>query len=363
MTTVDVSKVFDCSDLSNFIASIVEILPFSGFSMSRFYTCEVQGVRFLTKVCLYSKSANEIYAKPRSDLMPHPDAEISILKLFKKKFIDEGVTPCILELAYVKVCNDLSKLVPSDEVCKRLTLEYRVAPEDDVLQYICKHHDLVRNDLAHNRCAFLVLERCDMSLDTYLQHSISTPLSVVVFKALLFMIIQTFYAIKKVYPKFHHYDLHTDNIVLKFDRDYKFKPTKPRFLLYHIADEEYYVPYFGIIPKIIDFGFSTVPEEGIISSATEDKHIMFYRSKNDMMFLFYHIYHVVATSGRERLDRIDKILCALEPTRSYVHFYTEHIRKIEDQLPTYEDMIKNNVFHEYKKYRAKPNQIYKTYYS
>lgn len=355
------SKVFDCSDIHNFTSTIVEVLPFFGYSKPHFYTCEVQGVRFLTKMCLYRKSISELYVKSGKNVIPQNDAEVRILQLFKKKFIERGITPCILELEYVKICEDMSKLIPDEDTCNRLTLDMRVTPEEEPLLHICKHADLIKRGLANNKCSFLVLERCDISIDIYLQRNINMPVSVTIFKSIIFMIIYTLFAITRTYPGFHHYDLHTGNIMLKFDRNYKFKPNKPMFLVFQFDGEEYHVPYFGIIPKIIDFGFSVVPEEGIISDVTEDKNIMFTRIDNDVILLFHHIYHIVDMYGADRLEWIDKIFRALDPTRSYVHFYTEYIRKIESELPTYEDMIKNKVFNDYKKYRGTADQIYKTY--
>jgi serine/threonine protein kinase len=359
---ITAGNLFDCSNLADFIASIVQVLPFKGISMSRFYDCDIDGVRFLTKLCFYRKSAPELYGKKSKNTLPHTDAEINILRVFKKRFTDRNITPCILELVYYKVCNSLSKITPRNKVCEQLVLEYKdYGPAEDVAQTICKHADLVHNGLAHDKCAFLVLDKCDITLDTYLQRSVNTPISTAVFKSLLFQIIYTLYAINKVYPKFRHYDLHTENIMLKFDPTYKFKATNQKFLVFTIDGEKYYMPYFGIIPKIIDFGFSSLPEEGIVSNAVEDRAQMYFRSQNDLLLLFHWIYHILKQSGGDKLGRIDKLLQHLEPNRTYVQYYTEYIRKVETEIPTYEDMIKNRVWSEYKNSKVRPNQIYAEY--
>jgi hypothetical protein len=164
--------------------------------MSRFYICEIDGIRFLTKLCFYRKTPPEIYGKITKDVVAHIDAEINILKVFKENIIDKNISPCILELVYEKVCTSLSKLAPKENVCERLMLDYRESiPEDDVEQLLCKYNDLIKNGLAHDKCAFLVLEKCDMSLSDYLKRSINTPVSMAVFKSLLFLIIYTMYVI------------------------------------------------------------------------------------------------------------------------------------------------------------------------
>ncbi len=343
-------KIFDCRDLSNFVAAIVQVLPYRGASMSRFYTCDVSGIRFLTKLSFYRKTPREIYGKPSKNVLPHADAEINILKIFRTKITDRNLTPCILEMIYYKICDTPD--TPSHTVCDRLLFAESNA-RDDLAQILCRQADLVKNKLARDRCAFLVLDRCDMSLDEYLRKTIDTPATIAIFKSLLFMIIFTIYTISKVYPKFHHYDLHTENIMLKFDQNFKFNPAAMKFLVFPVDGVSHYIPYFGIIPKIIDFGYSVLPEEGIISNVTEDLMTMYYRSQNDLLFLFHWIY----ITSLDKLGRVDKILQKIEPNRSYVHYHAEHIRKIEKKIPTYSQMINNNVWAEYRK--AQPNaQIY-----
>lgn len=353
------SNIFNCSDLTDFISSIIYVMPFKGVSMSRFYMCKLDGFRFLTKLCFYRKTPPEIYGKVSKNVIPHIDAEINILKIFKEKFIDTNITPCILELIVAKVCEGISKIVPKERVCERLMLDYSESvPEDDIDQLMCKYYDLVKNDLAHDKCAFLVLDKCDMNIDDYLRKSVNTPVSMAVFKSLLFMIIYTIYAINQVYPRFRHYDLHTENIMLRFDPSYKFRATNPKFLVFMIDGEQYSVPYFGIIPKIIDFGYSSLPEEGIVSNATEDRVQMYFRSDNDLLFLFHFIHYTLSHTGGDKLGRVDKLLTKLEPNRTYIHYNTEHIRKVANKIPTYEQMVKNRAFAEYKKYKPPKNQIY-----
>lgn len=346
--------IFSCGDLSNFINTIVQILPFKGASMSRFYICEYDGVRFLAKLCFYRKTPIELYGVASKHVIPHTDAEINILKIFRDKITNKGLTPCILELIYSKICTGVSKVVPGD--CEYATTND--SPKGDIGSVMCKYADLVNNGLAHDKYAFLVLDKCDITFDDYLRRSINTPVSIAVFKSLLFQIIYTVYAINKIYPKFRHYDLHTDNIMLKFDTSYKFKANNPKFLIFTIGGVKYAIPYFGIIPKIIDFGFSTLPEEAVISNATEDQVQMYFRSQNDLLFLFHHINYTLTHSGGDKLGRVSKMLRQLEPNQTYIQYYTEHIRRVADKIPSYESMIKNKLWGEYKNVTVLKNQIY-----
>lgn len=360
---IDASNLFNCNDISLFESSIVQVLYFRGYSKSRFYMCELHGVRFLTKLSFYNKTFNEIEGRASPKVMPQADAEILILKLLRETVIETGVSPCILELVADKTCTRVARMSPTRAECEQLIVDYNISnPSDSIDQIFCNYMNLVKNGLAHDKCAFLVLEKCDMPLDEYIQKSVNTPIGLAVFKSILFMIIHAIYSISKIYPGFRHYDLHTDNIVLKFDHGYKFKANEPRFLAFHVESDIYYVPYFGIIPKIIDFGFGVIPEEGIISNIVEDKYHMYHRAENDLLFLFYHIYVTSVNSRNPKIKDIEKILSALEPNKTYKHYYMEYIRKVDKLLPTYEQMVKNKIFNEYKKYVVKPNQVHSEYF-
>jgi serine/threonine protein kinase len=316
----------------------------------------------MTKLSIYKKTGPELYGKENRRIIPQADAEIKILKIFKSKIIDKNITPCILELVYDHTCSKVESATPSNKVCDEiLTDSSHPDIHSSVMGFMCKYKDLVKNGLAHNKFSFLVMERCDTLLDDYLKKSVSTPVSIAVFKSIIFQIIYTIYAINKIFPGFRHYDLHTDNVMLKFDSGYKFKATNPKFLVFHVDDEEYCVPYFGIIPKIIDFGFSILPEKGVVSNITADNDMMFKRVDNDLLFLYHHIYLAILQENVDTAGKIEKILTALEPNRTFANFYAEHIRKIAKSIPTYEQMVKNRIFHEYKKYRVPQSQIYAEY--
>lgn len=381
-------KLFDCSDLTSFIYSIVRILPFSGSSESKFYICSYdsiivnrhagnkppvvspnvdvtgtnisvdknvrKGGHFLTKVYFFYKSPKELYGDSNgSHTLAHADAEIKILTVLKR-LKDKNITPCILGLEYSKICGGVNKVAKD---CAERGLMHS---EDDAGLQLCEYLNMVNAGLAYDKYAFLVLEMCDMTLTNYLHNVVDAPLGVAIFKSLLFQIVYTVYVIKRMYPGFHHYDLHMDNVMLKIDPKYKYKVSNQKYIVYTIDDVSYTVPYFGVVPKIIDFGFAMIPEEGIISNIVEDKRIMYKRSKNDLLFLFHHINYALESTPKRYLTRVQKILQSLEPNQSYVHYITDNIRQHEDTIPTYEQMVSNKVWNEYK-HSVDNADIYETY--
>ena len=74
-------------------------------------------------------------------------------------------------------------------------------------------------------------------------------------------------------------------------------------------------------------------------------------------FLFHYIYLTISYN-ENKLENINNILSRLEPNQLYVKYYTEYIRKNEDKIPTYYDMLKNNIWDEYINNTLQKSQIF-----
>jgi serine/threonine protein kinase len=316
----------------------------------------------------YRKSAPELYSRLPKTVVHQTDAEIQILKILRREFIYKGVTPCILEIIFDRVCEGVSSQTPTEEACDEIVLKKKESPFTNVSNTLCRYADLVAGGLAHDKCAFVVLERCDMSFDDYLKKDITTPISASIIRSLLFQIVYTMYAIKRRYPKYHHYDLHTENVMLKLDRSYKFSANNQKYLKFTIPSrsggtktDTFIIPYFGIIAKIIDFGFSAIPEEGVVSDAVQDRISMFNRSDNDLLFLFHWIAAITRKNKTDPNSHVIKMLKQLDPTEMFLVYNTERIRGVEDKIPSYEDMVYSAVFKEFANVEVPQNHIYGTY--
>jgi len=339
--------LFNCDNLTAFTHSIIKQMPVYGVSQSNFFICSYHtptaGVAnshnyFLTKVYFYHKTPKEIYAGVSSDsrTMAQADTEIRVLTLLRP-LIDKAVTPCILRMDYHKICTGVVAKCSNN-----------LMREDPGEINLCEYLSLVNNGLAHDKYAFLVLEMCDITLNTYLHNIVDAPIAVAIFKSIIFQVIHAFFVIKRKYPGFRHGDLHTDNVMISIDHDFKYDARDQRYSLFIIDSVKYYVPYFGITPKIIDFGYTVIPEANIISNAVDDRVLMFKRSDNDLLFLFHYINYTLETHPKKNLGRIKELLRSLEPNMSYVHYLTESIRANASIIPSYEDMIKNKAWKEYK---------------
>ncbi len=341
--------IFSCRDVRKFADTVEEILPYRGYSTSKFFMCKIGKVKFLTKLCFYRKTEAALYGKARRGKVSQTDAEIFILDKLKEKIIAAGISPCILEILYFKICEGVKHLQPAASECANLATS-DISIIGSVEQTFCRYGELVRNGFAYDRCAFLVLERCDISLGEYIRRTINTPIAADIIRSILFMIIYTLYALRRIYPKFRHGDLHTENIMLIYDKNFQLSISKPKFIRVIMPHGTALVPYFGITPKIIDFGFAVLPEENIISDIVDNKLHMFYQIDNDVLMLLHYIYLTSLKAADSKtaagfLGKIEKLLQQIEPSKVYIQYNTEYIRKVKTS--GYLEMLQSAAFSNY----------------
>lgn len=153
MASKQITNIFSCDKLDNFINCIQEILPYRGYSESKFFICQIDDVEFLTKLSFYKKTNPEIYSKGNTEIInisPH-DAEIGILKILKKRIIDTNISPCILELLFTQKCNYIDGIISDPSTCDKFLIDGPKNIKETVLNMFCKHLDLVKSGLAHKK--------------------------------------------------------------------------------------------------------------------------------------------------------------------------------------------------------------------
>jgi serine/threonine protein kinase len=335
------SDLFDCTNMSPFIESITAVLPYEGMtSLGRLYDCMYDGIPFLTKVLFYVKTVAEIYVD--DDYKPPADAEIAILQILQQKFVRSGRTPCIVELIYSKRCSNVANI--NAAMCQHNNLNPSSVPSTDLSGHICEFASLVESKLATDMMAFVVMEKCHLSLREFVRIAAPQPIAFHMIKGILFQLIFTLTVITDDYPQFRHGDLHDDNVMLKFDLNYTFDPSSPSVVQYKRNGKKWYVPYFGFVPKIIDFGHSTIPEEGIISAAAGDRKLAFYRAGIDILFLLHCIRIQLGSSNRVKLHELseyDRFFATLDPTGLYIMFNTAKIRESKEVPESYSIMLES----------------------
>lgn len=333
-----------CNLSNRFLSSDMIPLETHESHLSRLYISQLDNYWFMTKICFYPLSIPELYINVPK-VISHCEAEINILTEMRR-LLNEGYLKTVVRLIHTNTCQDITKLIGDPDKC-HLT---KKSSFNDIL---CSYSFRVKSGLALPRCSFLLLELCDMTLTAYLEKYTHTALNFDIFKSIMFHIIYTLYVITSIYPQFHHYDLHTDNIMIKFCKSYD--EVNPKYYKYIVGNKEYYVPQYGIKVKIIDFEFASIPELNLISVATKDRLIMFQRPNKDILHTLFWINYTLSAVGSMNDDIMD-VLKELDPFKTFANFNMAYVRSVEDKLASYEKMLSGKAFFNYTEIR-KGNMI------
>jgi hypothetical protein len=279
-------KIYGSNNLCEFVGTIKEVAKYGGISEAAFYKCETNGVQYIVKMSPYLLSTPELYNVPVTGTINTVDTEINILRLFKRVFINRGATPCIVEMVYNNTHVLPESIEPPSNADSVVTEKYQSFNDT-----IGRFRDLSKKGLMHPKIAFIIIEKCDVTLRQYLMGRVKTPIDSVINKSIIFFVAHALFVITQKYPQFKHGDLHSENVLLKVDPRHSQFITKrnPYCVLGGPNGKKYYVPYFGVYPKIIDFSFSSVPEEGIISVTKYDKMISATREEGDFSYLLSYL--------------------------------------------------------------------------
>lgn len=325
------------------LAAVVENIPsWGGISESVFLECSIGSAPFLMKIYKYMKTNYEIYHE--SESLNPAEVEIKVLGILKKAAIDTALTPCILELLdHVEAkpsefkLNDCGSNLPTHTPYERLE------------RIFCDYNSCVVHGIAYDKLSFSILERCAMPISQFIYRS-GTPADIIMLQSFIFQLLHALYCITEIYPKFVHGDLHTNNIMLKFDADFKYDPNSPQVLQLNTKKKSYYVPYFGILVKIIDFGYSSIPEENIENSITKDIRYRVYRTDSDMLWFLHWLDHNVHSEyiSPAISKFVDHLIFELDPGQLHVNYNAKYIDANEALLKTPKDMMKSKIFTDYK---------------
>lgn len=352
-------EIFDCDNISKFIDSFVSILPLKGISDSLFAICEVKRgdkkVRFLVKFYHHKKTPLEQITDYKG--INSSDAEIAIMKEFKKTFIDTNITPNIIEMLYYKKCNNIESLA-SDSVCEDPSTHAMIKSSEDETELvhtfgnffynrICDLIIKKRVGLVGDNYYFAIIEQMNEALSDYISdNAISAGgVFIPILKTILFEIIYTLREIEKKYPKFKHGDLHPQNILLLNDPNYKFDPNNIKYIVYASkSNTPYYVPYYGIVPKIIDFGHSALPEINVVSPASMSLRQKYINVANDTTYLLWYIYKMFNAN-----QEIVNLIKSIYHNNMFVFLRdASQMRRFANRQLSTEILLDNNIWDEYK---------------
>jgi len=404
--------LFNCNNLQNLIGSIQNEIPINSFSGTRLYHCYKSGFNkagtkwsqhFLVKLIFYNKSTNEIYNnkkyvspinsgvvfkatdkiekilnlkfKPSNIYTSMSDTDIFISILFDNpKYKLFNITPCFMEIVVCKKCDGVDKLLPNKTICdvsattSNISSEYGKEPglpninlfthqkpnfENSLNELLCNYRNNIKSELSFDSIAFVSTEYIPMSFKELVLHYDDISHNLHFMKAILFHIIRGYYAIKQLFPKFIHGDLHLSNILIK-----KMTTEIPNsYYEYIIDNKSFYIPTIGVIPKIIDFGFSRLPEYNIYSSIEGDKRKIVIEDDNDICMLFNRIYlNLIPDKHPMLISLLDKI----DIKKTYRNYNRDVLKKHPEKITSIGEMMKSSAWDDYN-IKINPNQIFYTF--
>jgi hypothetical protein len=110
--------------------------------------------------------------------------------------------------------------------------------------------------------------------------------------------------------------------------------------------EHFYVPYYGMIAKLIDFGYSSVPEAKIIS-VSEDSSMVRVNRDDDIIYLFRSIYETIQEIGGPAQRIVEDVLSAIDAQSIYKHVSVSQRKQEEANMISVREML--DLFANYKK--------------
>lgn len=189
-------------------------------------------------------------------------------------------------------------------------------------------------------------EAYQISLSDYISHLSVNFVNAI--KSLKIIIMQVYYimaSIKKIYPRFRHYDLHPGNIMLKINATFG-KDQDDIYDKYIFNKIIFYLPYQGFSCKCIDFGFSILPEKNMYSSsfAIENGFPQPSASYSDEQIFILTLFMLI-----NKQDNADEIINGLKDFNKISLDYSNYMEKRSRSI---NNIIPNNLYFMNKDYKA-----------
>lgn len=296
---------------------------------SSFFIIEVAKNKFFVKI-LWGVS-------PIIELASKQYRKLPIKESYENEFL---ISQCLNDvITSNKICPHIAQMITTNEctvddpMLKLLKKTMKV--DKSFLDFINYE---IHDGILLRKFKICVFELLDFELYSFINDSQSVMdigLGREILKSILFQIAYTLHILQTLFPRFSHHDLHAGNIMLKVEPN--FDSARMQFIQYRDAEGVlYYVPYFGIIAKIIDFGFSSLPEMGFISSRLARPTYPHHMTINDFSYLI--------NSLKRQFPDIKLF--------EELHF-DDNINNVQK----YTNVLRSNTFSMYRKYEQNENSI------
>lgn len=339
------AKFLQCGSLQKILSKAINVLSnLESLSDAIILLIEIGKKQYVLKLTPYKYNVFELQglAAVRKDYMEEIDCENRILVIFRDKILSTNISPCVLRIHEYVACDDFigdfarvkAQGLATGIYDSLVSWSYRVT-----VGIYKPNYNLEMN------------EACAYTLGRYLKSYRDTPLDYVQIKSMVFMILYTLYRIKKIYPKFRHRDLHTGNILIMPEHNYTLDTKHLQVLRFVDTDiGSFDVPFFGLYPKISDFGHAVIEEEGIRSVG----EILLPEIKMIPAEDYISLLHRIWVESRPR-NLLGNLFSAIDPSRTFE--YPSPGREVK----TLDKVLIDPIFREYREEPMPENRVYHTY--
>ena len=357
-TAALIDKYFSCEDIYAFLDLAKNEIFVDSFGLNRFFRCEYHKIPFMLKIAFQRISPVTRGESGKNTRISHVEAEIKILTLIREKIIKKNYSPAFVEILHVIRCPGLSKITITPEECKRVNKGLLDVMYDSITNTFCEMSQAARLKLCEDTYTYIAMEHCNHTLYKLLQYAgeSNEKWLVDVIKSAFFVILHGLYVIKALYPSFLHDDLHLGNIMFVYDSEFNHSIRKTgQYCRYYVDGVSYDIPFYGLYPKIIDFGFSRIDEIAAISEQQGDKWYSFISDKNDVTTLLARAYRLNSGFKTRNSVKIMEFLGSLDPQETYLYVSAQIVKTLKPLIA--KDILLSRAFSKYRTLTPK-----KTYY-
>jgi hypothetical protein len=322
----DIDLLFDCDKWDLLQQSIKYVI----FTTSRSWggIMELNGVEVMLKLSAYTRWVT-LDPKNIPEGAEHPvSTEIEMLKAIRQKIIERNYSPVFIEIIYAKDC----EVTPIQHARSPYT-RFEGSSNNDFLRRLSP--DITK-------MALIVLEKCNMTFRKFVTRMVFAR-DIAIFKSVLFMLIHGWHVLHLAIPDFRHGDTHTENFMVKMDAAAGFCGT-PQVNIVYALGKTYAVPYYSVIPKVIDFDHSRSESLGIVTYTANMAQVNMYT--NELARLFHGLkWRLMKVYGQNEFSKLAmELIYSLTPQEAYV----SDANVTNATFPTTDELLGSKTFEEYK---------------
>ena len=331
--TRGLKELFQCDTLE----SLERYIAYKVFSTSKAWggVIRVRGAEVMLKAAVFTRWFILDPQNIPEGARHHISTEIAMLWEIRRRIIERNYSPAFMEILHSQVCKipENKRVIPDRD------------PPGDTAQKDAA--DSLNSIIRHGRSsdsqdvALIFLEKCDMTFKKFVPRLIFAH-DMEIFKSIAFVLVHGWHVLHLVIPDFRHGDTHADNFMVKLEPTAGFTCNPPVIILYALG-KTFAVPYYGVLPKVIDFDHARSEALGVITYTANMRMVNMY--SNELARLF-----------SELARQIPKIRGCTEFSKAATQFmhqiyswnaYLEDADELNQKFPTTEEILRMDVFKGY----------------